>query len=127
MSPCQGCSEPSASESVQWVSLRVWYSGDRTFEVSCQPCWDKLPDDGMLGAIGYRNTGTTDYLSGSDWYGWIPFADGTWRLSGITGDRREMERVRARYPDSTWKEGILVSDAEMDRVHAAMQAATWPR
>lgn len=114
------------TEPVRWESVRVWYCKPGSFTadgpiagaITLVTTWSALTDR-ILGAIGVRSDGTTDWLSGSDWYGWIPFAD-DWRLSGIQGSQNEMLRVAVRYPGSVWKEGILVSDAEMARVTAEM-------
>jgi hypothetical protein len=104
----------------RWVGVCVWLAGSRTVDVTTIEGWSALPDD-IVGAVGTRNDSTHDYLSGSDWYGWVMFDDGDWRISGITGSRDEMLRQAARYPGSVWKEGRLVSDAEMQRVSAAMR------
>jgi hypothetical protein len=128
VSDCAGCGKEAAklTEPVRWVTARVWYVGvalgDRPVlydDIRTEWAWSGLPD-AILGAIGVRSDGTTDWLSGVDWYGWIPFGD-DWRLSGIQGSRNEMLRVAARYPGSVWKEGILVSDADMERVSEAMR------
>jgi hypothetical protein len=118
---CKDCPPAAEPKPVFWDRARVWLSDDRTVDVGTLAQWTDLSDD-VLGVVGVRENGSTDWLSGVDWYGWVLFSDGTWRISGIMGSHDEMLRVHARYPGSVWKEGRLVSDAEMQLVTDAMGA-----
>lgn len=106
-----------------WLRARVWYVGG-VVDCSAVEQFAALPD-AILGAVGFRDDGTHDYVAGYDWYGWYVFADG-WRLSGHVGDAAENLRQRGRYPGTVWREGILVSDSEMARVNREMRETINP-
>ncbi len=96
----------------RWVEAMVWCAGSTVRCISKRTQWEALPD-AILGVVGVRADGSKDNASGYDWYGWYPFADGTWRVSGHYGPKAENERQAARYPGAVWKEGLLVSDPQM--------------
>jgi hypothetical protein len=96
------------------VRWQAWYAGGGVYAGEGLADWKWLPDEGVLFVMVYFPDGTSRACSGDTWY--FAFETEEGEVYAHSSDpKEELDRL---YPEASFKRGVWVSEAEIQRVNS---------